>query len=558
MARLSSLFAAGYRRLAPLWPRCRFWVAAALIVGFAIALRLINLGAEPYWGDEILSVEIARRFASAGEMMRYLREVEFHPPLYYLMLRPWMELFGAGAAATRALSLVFSAATVAAAAWLGHVLFRRKAVALLAAFIVAVLPLQVEFGQEARPYAMVVFAAVVATAAMWRHLRSGRWHDAALFALASLLGLYWHYSFVLIAAALAGWWLVEIAVARAERPRLLRGFFLAHAAVALGFMPWLDAFLLKFSLSPLLIHGWPRFTDARRSVGFADEAVNLLGWLNMGKTMPQIAVVSQLLAKVAAAVMAVTLAYRLGRSRATWPAVRPYAFLSWLCVVGLILFAASPLSTPYAPLYIRHVIALTVFGAVLLAGAAVALGRVGWYACAAALVTFVPALATVVGNDGEWDSFHRVEYVGAYISEQAAPGDLVVINRSAARVAVAHYVPETIPVVALVPLNYYGRDWWASRTTLGFLENESQVRGYRLGEGVELPDDGRRFTEAAVHRKLDRFVELYDPGRIWVFGVRADERQVHGWFADRGWRHAFPSLGPLFQLDLYVRPSAEE
>jgi len=48
-----------------------------LILFLALILRLINLGAEPYWGDEVLSLDIVRHYHNnLAEMIRYIREIE--------------------------------------------------------------------------------------------------------------------------------------------------------------------------------------------------------------------------------------------------------------------------------------------------------------------------------------------------------------------------------------------------------------------------------------------------------------------------------------------------
>ena len=56
------------------------------------------------WLDEALSVNIAR--LPIGDIASWLRH-DGHPPLYYVVLHGWIELFGSGDTAVRALSGVF-------------------------------------------------------------------------------------------------------------------------------------------------------------------------------------------------------------------------------------------------------------------------------------------------------------------------------------------------------------------------------------------------------------------------------------------------------------------
>src|SRR5262245_14347853 len=116
-------------------PREATWLAVILAV--ALALRLWNVCAQPYWGDEVLSLDIARHVSDDGEMVRYLSQVEFHPPLYYIILHPWIRLFGESTGATRALSVAFSLANVALVYVFGKRLFSSYKAGLYAAAVMA-------------------------------------------------------------------------------------------------------------------------------------------------------------------------------------------------------------------------------------------------------------------------------------------------------------------------------------------------------------------------------------------------------------------------------------
>ena len=80
-------------------------VGAACACG--IALRFGSPGA--LWLDEAISVDIAQ--LGPGGILTALRQ-DGHPPLYYLLLHGWMEVLGDSAGSARALSAVFSIATI--------------------------------------------------------------------------------------------------------------------------------------------------------------------------------------------------------------------------------------------------------------------------------------------------------------------------------------------------------------------------------------------------------------------------------------------------------------
>jgi hypothetical protein len=85
-------------------------VAAALpvLTAASVALRTGALDAG-YWIDEAIAVGIASQ--EPGEILSLLRQ-DGSPPLYYLLLHAWISVGGTGEAATRSLSLAFTALAV--------------------------------------------------------------------------------------------------------------------------------------------------------------------------------------------------------------------------------------------------------------------------------------------------------------------------------------------------------------------------------------------------------------------------------------------------------------
>jgi mannosyltransferase len=78
--------------------------------GIAIALRTPELSSKGLWLDEAYSVFAAR--LPLMEMLERL-SLDATPPLYYVLLAPWIRLFGTGEAAVRVLSIVFSVGGIA-------------------------------------------------------------------------------------------------------------------------------------------------------------------------------------------------------------------------------------------------------------------------------------------------------------------------------------------------------------------------------------------------------------------------------------------------------------
>nr|ALV85542.1 dolichyl-phosphate-mannose-protein mannosyltransferase [uncultured bacterium pA1] len=518
------------------------WLGA--IVALGVALRLINIGAEPYWGDEVLSLDIVRHFPSIPEMLRYLSQVEFHPPLYYLMLHFWMPLFGEAEAGTRSLSVLFGAGTIVVAYVAGMRIFSDRKAALVAAFVTAILPMQIEYGQEARPYVIFCFFGAVAATSLWEYLRRRKRVWLAVYVVSSIIGLYLHYSYFFVLAATAGWWGIEVLMAKkGTRTREAAIWSAAHGLVFLGFYPWLTALLYKLTLTNTVIFGLQHFVVNYRGPEVFEHVIDQIVWLTKAKYIEQVEIAAKALFKVLF-VWAAAVALRPrpslfgGGDKDKW-GVR---YVAWLFVVPIVLFVCSPQSLPYSTLYERHAIFATVPFALFFGLVA---SRMKTKHAAALMAIFIatqlPFISAVAENDALWDQDHRLQDAGDYINEHYRRGDLVIVSVSIVRTDLNHYLRPDIPVAEMLPIDYYGKDMWASRETLGLIENESQVR-------ITRP------SESEIHEKLDRLDSIYHPKRIWLYGFADKDYTVHHWFSDGGrWRHAFSAIGNIFVVDLYAR-----
>jgi len=98
-----------------------------------------------------------------------------HPPLYFILLKPWAALFGPGDLALRGFSLLCSVATVAVVFALGN-LFSKK-VGLAAGALAALSPPLVIYAQEARMYSLVTLLVALATYSLAKlmEVHSARW-----------------------------------------------------------------------------------------------------------------------------------------------------------------------------------------------------------------------------------------------------------------------------------------------------------------------------------------------------------------------------------------------
>ncbi|WP_071517273.1 glycosyltransferase family 39 protein [Geitlerinema sp. PCC 9228] len=250
----------------------RLLVVVLLVLG--IFFRLVNLDKKVYWLDEtstslrisgytrdMMEADMLERVRSNDRDARFLTPDDFlryqrvssdrnlsdamqalatrpeHPPLYFLLARFWVQLFGNSVAAIRSLSAVISLFAFPAMYWLAQELFGKTSPAKwIAMGLVAVSPMYLIYAQEARQYTLWGVAILLSSAALLHALRKPSVRGWGIYAVTVALGLYAHLFYVFVALGHAIYTLVR------ERFRFTRQL-LAYGLASLGgialFGPWL-------------------------------------------------------------------------------------------------------------------------------------------------------------------------------------------------------------------------------------------------------------------------------------------------------------------------------
>lgn len=220
-----------------------FWAWPALIAGLGLLLRILYLHHESVSGDEAFSITLTRD--PLGLMMHRLVLDLVHPPLHYLALREWLELFGFGLMQARVLSVIFGTLAIVFLYLLAEYLFDRR-VAALSALLMAVSQLAIMFSQEARPYAQTHLLALACTYLFlraWREERALYWWS---FVGCSVLLLYTNYFGAFLIAAL-----LLVALIYRKHHRLRLGRLVGGVVVMLVlYEPWLASGIIQEATKP--------------------------------------------------------------------------------------------------------------------------------------------------------------------------------------------------------------------------------------------------------------------------------------------------------------------
>lgn len=118
-------------------------------------LRFYHIGVKSLWIDEAFSFRSAQ--LPLSQIWGAQALVEPNPPLYYTLLKLWILFFGESEAALRSLSAVIGILTIPLIYVLGRSLGNQQ-LGLIAALLLAISPINIQYSQEARGYTLLTLA----------------------------------------------------------------------------------------------------------------------------------------------------------------------------------------------------------------------------------------------------------------------------------------------------------------------------------------------------------------------------------------------------------------
>lgn len=149
-----------------------------------VATRVLSAGAtlaaqmEGLYSTQVLTVAQVLQFQQvqqASSVFALLTDLAQHdpqhPPLYYVLAKGWVQLWGDSVFTLRGLSVFFGVLALPALYWLMRELAATRRAALLAVLLLCVSPLMILYSQEAREYALWALTLLLSSAALLRALR---------------------------------------------------------------------------------------------------------------------------------------------------------------------------------------------------------------------------------------------------------------------------------------------------------------------------------------------------------------------------------------------------
>src|SRR5512135_58689 len=136
----------------------------------AFILRSGSLTYQSLWRDEVDAIRFA--LAPLPDLIKTFTQPGFNGPLYFLMLRGWIDLAGQSEFAVRFPSLFFGVISIVLIFVLGKRLFNRS-IGLIAAILFTFSAYQVWYSQEAKMYTLISALALAAIYFLRRGIEEG-------------------------------------------------------------------------------------------------------------------------------------------------------------------------------------------------------------------------------------------------------------------------------------------------------------------------------------------------------------------------------------------------
>ena len=227
-----------------------FWVdeiaTAIRVSGHTVQEVATNLQQQDLVDFNILrSYQIITIDKTFNDSLQALTKSPEHAPLYFILTRFWMQLWGSSISAIRSLSVCLSLLIFPCLYWFCQELFNKPLLSWLAIALMSVSPFYVAYAQEARPYSLWIVTILLISASFLRAIRVNKWQSWLLYILSLILGFYTSL-FCIYIAFFQGIYILLI-----NNPKkliIIRNYIVSSAIAVLFFSPWIFVIVSHLNL----------------------------------------------------------------------------------------------------------------------------------------------------------------------------------------------------------------------------------------------------------------------------------------------------------------------
>jgi len=237
------------------------------ILILALFLRIVGIN-QSFWLDEAIGANAVSTHSYQSILVNFPKG-DNHPPLYYLTLKAWTDVFGQSEPSFRSLSLVFALLTIIVTYKIAELLSKNKSFPIISALLVTTSQFHVYYSQEARMYMMAAFFAVLSVYSFIKTLKNDRdIKSFVIFSLAITALVFTDYVPVFL---LPFFWIY--AAIYHKNKKWWKNFLLAHLPLVLLGSLWLPIFIYQSQRGRWLLETLPAWSRLAGGATFKQAAL---------------------------------------------------------------------------------------------------------------------------------------------------------------------------------------------------------------------------------------------------------------------------------------------
>lgn len=218
-----------------------FWVdevaTAVRVSGYTIPQVTSELAQQDIFDkDRLLSYQTISPDKTFKDTIAALTKSPEHAPLYFILTRLWMQLWGNSITVIRSLSAFISLLVFPCLYWLCQELFAIPFVSWLAIGLIGISPFYIAYAQEARPYSLWTVTILLTSAAFLRAVRLNRKQSWLLYCLCLIISFYTSLFSIYIAIFQGIYLLIS---SNKIKFKLIKNYLIYSGIATLAFSPWI-------------------------------------------------------------------------------------------------------------------------------------------------------------------------------------------------------------------------------------------------------------------------------------------------------------------------------
>lgn len=219
----------------------KYGLILLLILFLGLLLRVFDLSGESLWLDEGYSIRVAHL-----EIPQTIKQIiiDVHPPLHFIMLHYWIDVFGDSEPSVRFLSVIFGMLALFMLYKIGALLSGKKT-ALLGTFLGSLSVFLIASSQEARMYSLVIFLALCSMYFFIKLFCRKNTKDTIGYVLCTALLFYTHHSAFFIILVQNIFIFTLLKPSKKQYAINIREWILYQIAIFILFLPWIAPTIIQ-------------------------------------------------------------------------------------------------------------------------------------------------------------------------------------------------------------------------------------------------------------------------------------------------------------------------